>query len=277
MEQDALNAALKGNFAALSPRFNFMGDFFLLDLERRLEPIVTHFVNAPKPWELGSWRGEARFAENYRDWFAESPWPELAQAPAKPPWRRTRPPLTPLRREFAKRLSAFLAETRFIDGALTFRLSFEFGRSMLKANFWLVAMACGCFQVVQAMSNGAAVKSGIGALWVGAMSATISTLTLVLVAVAVYRMPLPDTGLVMAQGMKVVAGGLMGAFIVAGLAFVAPRLGPTQTFLLYFFVVAATSALIDGFGLLGTEAKPLQARQLAGVLLAGVGLVLARS
>jgi lipopolysaccharide biosynthesis glycosyltransferase len=119
MEQDALNAALNGNFAALSPRFNFMGDFFLLDLERRLEPIVTHFVNAPKPWELDSWRGEARFAENYRDWFAESPWPELAQAPAKPPWRRTRPPLTPVRREFAKRLSAFLAKTRFIDGALT--------------------------------------------------------------------------------------------------------------------------------------------------------------
>ena len=62
MEQDALNATLEGNFAALSPRFNFMGDFFLLDLERRLEPIVLHFVNAPKPWELGSWRGEARFA-----------------------------------------------------------------------------------------------------------------------------------------------------------------------------------------------------------------------
>ena len=59
MEQDALNATLKGSFAALSPRFNFMGDFFLLDLERRLEPIVLHFVNAPKPWELGLWRGEA--------------------------------------------------------------------------------------------------------------------------------------------------------------------------------------------------------------------------
>jgi bacterial/archaeal transporter family-2 protein len=148
---------------------------------------------------------------------------------------------------------------------------------MLKANFWLIATACGCSQVLQAMSNGSAVRSGVGAIWVGAMSATISTLTLVLVAVAVYRLPLPDTGLVMAQGMKVVAGGILGAFIVAGLAFVAPRLGPTQTFLLYFFVVAATSALIDSFGLLGTEAKPLQARQLAGVLLAGVGLVLARS
>jgi lipopolysaccharide biosynthesis glycosyltransferase len=121
MEQDALNAALKGNFAPLSPRFNFMGDFFLLDLERSLEPMVLHFVNAPKPWELDSWRGEARLAENYRAWFAASPWPELAKAPAAPPWRRTRPPLTPARREFARRLLAFLTETRFIDGTLTVR------------------------------------------------------------------------------------------------------------------------------------------------------------
>ena len=129
MEQDALNATLKGNFAPLSPRFNFMGDFFLLDLERRLEPMVLHFVNAPKPWELGSWKGEARFAEAYRDWFAASPWPELAQAPAKPPWLRTRPPLTPLRKAFAKRLSAFLAEAGFIDGAPTLRgLSLELGK-----------------------------------------------------------------------------------------------------------------------------------------------------
>ena len=138
-------------------------------------------------------------------------------------------------------------------------------------------MACGCFQALQAMSNGSAVRSGIGAIWVGAMSATVSTLTLLLVAVAIYRLPLPDTSLVVARGMKVVAGGMMGALIVAGLAFVAPRLGPTQTFILYFFVIAAVSALIDGFGLLGTEAKPLQARQLVGVLLAGLGLVLARS
>ncbi|MGC2785743.1 MAG: glycosyltransferase [Roseiarcus sp.] len=121
MEQDALNAALKGNFAPLSPRFNFMGDFFLLDLERRLEPIVLHFVNAPKPWELNSWRGEARFAENYHAWFAASPWPGLAKSPAAPPWRRTRPPLTRLRRDFAERLSVFLMKTRFIDGTLTVR------------------------------------------------------------------------------------------------------------------------------------------------------------
>jgi transporter family-2 protein len=138
-------------------------------------------------------------------------------------------------------------------------------------------MACGCFQVVQAMTNGSAARSGIGAIWVGAMSATVSMLTLIIVATAIYRLPLPDTSLLMAQGMKVVAGGMMGAFIVAGLAFVAPKLGPTQTFILYFLVIAVGSALIDSFGLLGTEAKPLRATQLVGVLLAVVGLVLARA
>jgi lipopolysaccharide biosynthesis glycosyltransferase len=120
-EQDALNATLRGDFAPLSPRFNFMGDFFLIDLERRIEPIVLHFVNAPKPWELKLWRGEARFARNYRDWFLSSPWPELAVAPAAPPWLRGRPPLTRMRRDFAKRLWAFLAEAPFIDGLMVFK------------------------------------------------------------------------------------------------------------------------------------------------------------
>ena len=147
----------------------------------------------------------------------------------------------------------------------------------MKANFWLLAMACGAFQVLQAMTNGSAVRSGIGAIWVGAMSTIASTLTLGVAALLIYRMPLPDSSLLMAQGWKTVAGGMMGAFIVTGLAFVAPKLGPTQTFMLYFFVIVVASVLIDSFGLLGTEAKPLQARQLLGVLLAGLGLVLARS
>ena len=138
-------------------------------------------------------------------------------------------------------------------------------------------MACGAFQVLQAMTNGAAARAGIGAIWVGAMSATESALTLILVAVAVYRLPFPEANLLEAHGLKAVAGGLMGAFILAGLTFVAPRLGPTQTFILYFFVIAAISMLIDSLGLLGTEARPLAARQLVSVVVAGLGLLLARS
>ena len=51
MEQDALNSLLQGGFAPLSPRYNFMGDFFLLGLEAEIDPIVLHFVNSPKPWQ----------------------------------------------------------------------------------------------------------------------------------------------------------------------------------------------------------------------------------
>ena len=118
MEQDALNAALTGGFAPLSPRFNFMGDFFLLDLERRIAPIVLHFVNAPKPWTLDAWKGEARFAEAYRDWFETSPWPEWAKTPERPGWRRSRPPLTGVRLAFGSRLAGFLETQPFLDGPL---------------------------------------------------------------------------------------------------------------------------------------------------------------
>jgi uncharacterized membrane protein YdcZ (DUF606 family) len=142
---------------------------------------------------------------------------------------------------------------------------------------WLIAMTCGCFQVLQAMTNGAAARAGIGAIWVGAMSATVSALALVVVAVAIYRLPFRETDLLQAHGLKAVAGGMLGAFILAGLTFVAPRLGPTQTFILYFFVIAVISTLIDSLGLLGTEAKPPAARQLFGVVLAGIGLLLARA
>lgn len=147
----------------------------------------------------------------------------------------------------------------------------------MKMTFWIVAMACGLIQVLQAMTNGSAVKSGIDVVWVGAMSTVASMVTLMVAAFVIFQLPLPDTGLVMAHGWKAILGGMMGAFIVTGLAFVAPRLGPSQTFLLYFLVIAVASALIDSFGLLGTEAKPLGLTQLLGVALACVGLMLARS
>ncbi|MGO4870983.1 MAG: glycosyltransferase family 8 protein [Roseiarcus sp.] len=113
MEQDALNAILAGGFAPLSPRCNFMGDFLSLDLEAAIAPIALHFVNSPKPWEYARWRGEARFAEAYRSWFAASPWPDWS-APA-PAARARKPRRTAARRQFAERLTAFLATQRFVD------------------------------------------------------------------------------------------------------------------------------------------------------------------
>jgi lipopolysaccharide biosynthesis glycosyltransferase len=113
MEQDALNATLKGGFAPLSPRCNFMGEFLLLDLEATLAPMILHFVNSPKPWDYADWRGEARFAELYRTWFAASPWPDWSWS--APAGRAHRPRRTAARRAFAARLTDFLATQRFVD------------------------------------------------------------------------------------------------------------------------------------------------------------------
>lgn len=113
-EQDALNHLFANDFAVLSPRFNFMGDFFLLDLESTLRPIVLHFVNQPKPWNYATFAGERRFAEDYRRWFAASAWPDWASA-APAEFGRRKPALTAKRRAFAERLTEFLDKQSFVD------------------------------------------------------------------------------------------------------------------------------------------------------------------
>ena len=131
VEQSALNQLIAGGFAPLSPRYNFMGDFFLLGMEAAVDPIVRHFVNAPKPWQFDEWRGEARFSEDYRAWFAASPWPELADAaPHAVGATRGKPRMTPARRAFAERLAAFLRRCDFIDG---WRMPAPVGRKPLRS------------------------------------------------------------------------------------------------------------------------------------------------
>ena len=115
MEQDALNSLVRGRFAALSPRYNFMGDFLLTGLETEIAPVVLHFVTDQKPWRYDIWRGDGRFARAYSDWFAASPWPEWAAPAAARALARRPPRLTPLRRRFADALQTFLETQPFID------------------------------------------------------------------------------------------------------------------------------------------------------------------
>jgi lipopolysaccharide biosynthesis glycosyltransferase len=107
-DQSALNSLLRGRFAPLSARYNFMGDFFLLDLERELTPVAYHFVNRPKPWEK-DFAGEPRFAEAYRRWFASSPWPDFVPPPD--PYLGG----PPVNAAFRARLLEFLRRQSFAD------------------------------------------------------------------------------------------------------------------------------------------------------------------
>jgi len=115
MEQSALNSLIAGNFAPLSPRCNFMGDFFLTGLEAKIQPIVLHFVNSPKPWHYAEWRGETRFARDYQRWFAASPWPDWAATDGADLSLGRKPAATPARRRFAESLRAFFGGRRFAD------------------------------------------------------------------------------------------------------------------------------------------------------------------
>jgi lipopolysaccharide biosynthesis glycosyltransferase len=101
LDQSALNHLLRGNqFAALSPRCNFMGDFHILDLEAEIRPFIYHFVNHPKPWDP-DYQGDPRFAALYAD---ASDRPVLPKAG---PQKVDRP--------FREKLLEFLAAQHFVD------------------------------------------------------------------------------------------------------------------------------------------------------------------
>ncbi|MBX3539029.1 MAG: glycosyltransferase family 8 protein [Chelatococcus sp.] len=112
-DQSALNAVLQGNWLALSPRYNFMGDFQLLDLEALIAPVVMHFVNHPKPWHFMDWAGEDRFARIYREGFAATPWAN--DALPSPHALREPTPLSAAFTAFRRRLLAYLRTQAFAD------------------------------------------------------------------------------------------------------------------------------------------------------------------
>ena len=116
-EQSALNALAQGQFAQLSPRCNFMGDFFLLDVLEEVRPFVLHFVKHPKPWEGAGGFDGGRFSRVYRDWFDASPWPEFGVG-AHVAQKMARGVDVPDMAAFRARLLAHLAAQDFADGPL---------------------------------------------------------------------------------------------------------------------------------------------------------------
>lgn len=107
-DQSALNAVTQGLWAALSPRFNFMGDFLLLDLMREIDPVLLHFVNDPKPWQHERWTGPAWMQALYDASCNAVPFVESQ-------------PLSPTFQRFRERLLAFLATQQFVDGFYEFQ------------------------------------------------------------------------------------------------------------------------------------------------------------
>lgn len=70
-------------------------------------------------------------------------------------------------------------------------------------------------------------------------------------------------------------GGVMGAFFIMSVIFVAPEIGPTRLFGLIIASQLTFSLVVDHYGWMGFDVQPVSLRRLLGValLIAGVFLV----
>ena len=92
-----------------------MGDFFLLDLERRLEPLVLHFVNAPKPWEIRQLAGRRAFRRGLSRLVRRLALAGMGEGAGDAAVAADPPAAHAPQASFAERLAAFIDETPFLD------------------------------------------------------------------------------------------------------------------------------------------------------------------
>ena len=140
--------------------------------------------------------------------------------------------------------------------------------------FALLAVALGCAMALQGVVNaglarslGSSVFAATVSFWVGA------------VALAGVSLAAGGFGPALASARALgpgwwIAGGLLGAFIVASTAFVVPRLGVGPAMAFAIAAQLITAVALDHFGLLGAEQHSLNAARAAGVVLLAAGALL---
>ena len=104
--------------------------------------------------------------------------------------------------------------------------------------------------------------------------ATAVTAALSLVLLLVARRSLAGYSAAVHSPAWMWVGGLMGAIIVLGITFAAPRIGTTATIALIITGNVLMGTAIDRFGLLGVDAIPLAWPRVVGIALLAVGAAL---
>lgn len=140
----------------------------------------------------------------------------------------------------------------------------------------LLAFAAGASWAIQAAVN-VELARGIGSsltavtisFLVGAVVLTVATLS--------TRQPMPSMDSVRAvPGYAWAGGGLLGAFIVFTVLFLAPRLGMAVVFSAIIAGQLVMALLLDHFGLLGTIVREVTLGRVAGVLVMFAGVLMIR-
>lgn len=140
--------------------------------------------------------------------------------------------------------------------------------------YLLSAIAIGMAFATQPAINGAAIK------YLGSPVAAAAVSVVITLAACLAMLPFMGGTLrpaaVLSLPWWVVFGGLIGAFVVAGGAAIAPVTGAALFFVCLISGQLIGSVLVDHFGAFGMTAQPVSLTKLAGVALALGGVVLVR-
>ena len=137
-----------------------------------------------------------------------------------------------------------------------------------------VAVAVGAAVPLQSAIN-ALMGQTLGHPLYGALANTVVGSLVLLLLVALFRLPAPGLRHAAAGPWWLWSGGFIGAAFVFGALFVAPRIGAAPFVAATIFGSVVASLFIDHFALLGFPLQPISATRLLAVafVLAGLGLL----
>jgi lipopolysaccharide biosynthesis glycosyltransferase len=85
-DQSAINMLLKGEFALLSPAWNFQQNYQAIGAEDIVRPRLVHFAGSAKPWRSDGFVFAREYRRRYRETLASTPFEDFFE----PYWRLNR-------------------------------------------------------------------------------------------------------------------------------------------------------------------------------------------
>jgi transporter family-2 protein len=139
----------------------------------------------------------------------------------------------------------------------------------------LLTLIAGVSVVVQQALN-ASLRAAIGsAAWSGVVSYFVGLICIAAFAV-VLREPFPSAGIVAASPWWAWSGGVFGAIFISLAILLIPQLGAATFIGVLVTGQMLVSVILDHFGWLGMEQRPVDLPRLIGVALLIAGVVLIR-
>ena len=140
---------------------------------------------------------------------------------------------------------------------------------------WLLAVVAGALIPVQAAANAALSKSIRGNVPASALILFLVAGAATVLALLLTREPTPTVASLRAAPWWSYLGGLIVAFYVFSITFLAPRIGVGTAISLIVTGQILAALTIDHFGLLRSLTFPLTPVRLLGAVLMGIGVFLA--